>query len=132
MHAVFVGTAQASFYFSGSCLNGFILDENIPSRLTFAPRLPVIHSADLGQRVSDSFLWEHARSKGYVIVTKDADFSNRILLSSPPPWVVHLRIGNMRKRDFHAFLQRVWPQIEALLPAHKLVNVFINRIEAIK
>ena len=113
-------------------MNGFILDENIPSRITFRPRLSVIHSADLGQSVSDSFLWEYARSNGYVIVTKDADFSNRILLSTPPPWVVHLRIGNMRKRDFHAFLQRVWPRIEALLPAHKLVNVFINRIEAIK
>lgn len=113
-------------------MNGFILDENIPSRFTFTPRLPVIHSTDPGSSVSDSLLWEHARSKGYVIVTKDADFSNRILLSSAPPWVVHLRIGNMRKRDFHAFLQRVWPRIEALLPAHKLVNVFTNRIEAIK
>ena len=132
MHAVFVGASQASFYFSGSCLNGFILDENVPSRITFTPRLPVIHSGDLGRSISDSFLWEHARSNGYVIVTKDADFSNRILVSSPPPWVVHLRIGNMRKRDFHAFLQRVWPRLEDLLPAHKLVNVFINRIEAIK
>jgi predicted nuclease of predicted toxin-antitoxin system len=113
-------------------LNGFILDENIPSRITFTPRLPVIHVRDIGESLSDSQLWEYAESNGYVIVTKDADFSNRIMFRSPPPWVVHLRIGNMRKQEFHAFLQRVWPQIEALLPDHKLVNVFVDRIEGIK
>ena len=59
-------------------------------------------------------------------------FSDRILVSQPPPWVVHLRIGNLRRADFHAFLARVWPQIEALLPAHKLVNVYLDRIEAVR
>jgi predicted nuclease of predicted toxin-antitoxin system len=113
-------------------VNGFILDENIPSRFTFTPRLPVIHAGDLGQSLSDSLLWEYAKSNECVIVTKDADFSSRIMLSSPPPWVVHLRIGNMRKRDFHAFLHRVWPRIESFLPTHKLVNVFFDRIEGIK
>jgi len=44
---------------------------------------------------------------------------------------VHLRIGNMRRRDFHEFLAKVWPQVETLLPAHKLVNVYADRIEAV-
>jgi len=67
-----------------------------------------------------------------VVVTKDADFSNRIMMSSPPPWIVHLRIGNVRRQEFHQLLQRVWPQVESLLPAHKLINVSVNRIEAIQ
>jgi predicted nuclease of predicted toxin-antitoxin system len=67
-----------------------------------------------------------------VIVTKDVDFSNRIMLSSPPPWVIHLRVGNMRRRAFHEFLSQVWPQIEDLLPAHKLVNVYLDHVEAIE
>jgi predicted nuclease of predicted toxin-antitoxin system len=113
-------------------LNGFILDENVPQRITFVPRVPVISSSSLGPSLSDSRIWEHARDKGYCIISKDADFTNRILLSSPPPWVVHLRIGNMRKRDFHALLQRVWPRIEQLLPEHKLINVYPDRIEAIR
>ena len=75
---------------------------------------------------------EFARARFLAIVTKDTDFSDRILLSQPPPWVVHLRIGNLRRTDFHAFLTRVWPQIEALLPAHKLVNVYLDRIEAVR
>ena len=32
----------------------------------------------------------------------------------------------------NAFPARVWPQIEALLPAHKLVNVYLDRIEAVR
>jgi hypothetical protein len=46
--------------------------------------------------------------------------------------VVHLRFGNMRRSEFHAFLARVWTRIEALLPHNKLVNVYLDRIEAIK
>jgi predicted nuclease of predicted toxin-antitoxin system len=113
-------------------LKGFLLDENLPARLTFIPSLPVVHSTDLGRGVTDTFIWEYARVHSLVIVTKDADFSNRMFVSSPPPWVIHLRFGNMRRRDFHSLLAKVWPNIEALLPAHKLVNVYPNRIEGIK
>jgi len=66
-----------------------------------------------------------------VIVSKGADFSDRIIIHSPPPWVVHLRFGNLRKKDFHALLARLWPQIETLLKFHKLVNVYADRIEGI-
>jgi predicted nuclease of predicted toxin-antitoxin system len=104
-------------------LNGFLLDENVPRRITFAPKLPVVHCLDLARNPSDTFLWEHARLKEFVIVTKDADFSNRIMVSSPPPWVVHLRIGNVRRREFHGLLARAWPQVEQLLPTHKLVSI---------
>ena len=66
------------------------------------------------------------------IVSKDADFSDRIMLSAPPPWVVRPAFGNLRLREYHAVLARVWPQIEALLPAHKLLIVHADRIEAVK
>jgi hypothetical protein len=33
-----------------------------------------------------------------VIVSKDADFSNRIITSAPPPWVAHLRFGKLPTR----------------------------------
>ena len=112
-------------------MKGFLFDENIPIRFLFSPTLPTIHSRDLGESLSDSLLWEFARKNGLVIVTKDTDFSNRSMLVEPPPWVIHLRIGNMRKRDFHLFLARIWNQIESLLPEHKLILVYTDRIEAI-
>lgn len=113
-------------------MKGFLLDENLPRRVTFAPSLPVIHASDLGVAVSDTELWRKASEQRWVIVSKDADFSQRIMIQQPPPWVVHLRFGNLRRQDFHATLARLWPAIEALLPAHKLVNVYLDRIEAVK
>ena len=112
-------------------MKGFLFDENLPRHIRFTPSQPVTHVETLGVSPEDAAVWEYARLGELVIVTKDADFSDRILLSQPPPWVVHLRIGNMRRADFHAFLARIWPQVEALLPAHKLVNGYADRIEAV-
>jgi len=113
-------------------MKGILLDENIPANITFRPNLPVTLANELGQSLSDSALWDHAKLHELVIVSKDADFTNRILLSNPPPWIVHLRFGNLRKREFHALLARLWPQVETLLPKHKLVIVYADLIEAIR
>jgi predicted nuclease of predicted toxin-antitoxin system len=113
-------------------VKGFLFDENLPRRIRFTPSLPVSHVAALGGSPQDAAVWEYARAGSLAIVSKDADFSDRILVSEQPPWVVHLRIGNLRRADFHAFLAQAWPQIEALLPAHKLVNVYPDRIEAVR
>lgn len=112
-------------------MKGFLFDQNLPSRLTFTPLLPVVRSTSLGPSPADTALWNHARQERLVIVSKDADFSDRIIVSTPPPWVVRLRFGNMRRREYHALLARVWPQVEALLKTHKLVNVYADRIEGI-
>jgi predicted nuclease of predicted toxin-antitoxin system len=114
-------------------LKGFLFDENVPRGGTFAPSLPVIHATDLGSSPTDTDLWRHAQSQSLVIVTKDADFSDRVMLAPPPPpWVVHLRFGNLRLREFHTLLARVWPQVESLLPAHKLISVHADRIESVR
>lgn len=112
-------------------MKGFLFDENLPIRLRFTPGLPIISFADAGGNPSDSQIWEFACKQQLVIVSKDADFSDRIITRNPPPWVVHLRFGNLRKNDFHTLLARVWPQIETLLKSHKLVNVYTNRLEGI-
>jgi len=112
-------------------MKGFLLDENLPGRLRFSPGLPVVSASELGSSPTDTQVWDFARRRELVIVTKDADFSDRIILRTPPPWVVHLRFGNLRRRDFHARLARVWPQVETLLKTHKLVNVYADRVEGI-
>ena len=112
-------------------MRGFLFDENLPLRLRFVPGLPLIPFTKAGRNPTDSQIWDFARNHSLVIVTKDADFSDRIIASSPPPWVVHLRFGNLRKHEFHAQLARVWPQVELLLKNHKLVNVHANHLEGI-
>ena len=113
-------------------MKGWLLDQNLPARLAFTPALPIIPAASLGRSPTDSVLWDHARKHEPAIVSKDADFPDRIILQTPPPWVVHLRFGNLRRRRFHAVLARAWPQVEALLPAHKLVNVYEDHVEGIR
>jgi predicted nuclease of predicted toxin-antitoxin system len=112
-------------------MKGYYFDRNVPQRLKFTPALPIIAGEENGENPSDSEVWNFAKANDLVIVSKDADFSERIIVSSPPPKVVHLKLGNLRKKQFHEVLSRVWPKVEALLKTHKLVNVFLDRIEAI-
>ena len=112
-------------------MKGFLFDENLPARLRFTPKLPVIHSSAVGRNPSDTQIWEYARRHDLVIVSKDTDFSERIIAHSPPPRVVHLKFGNLRLNEFHTLLARVWPQVEAMLKSHKLINVYVDRLEGI-
>jgi predicted nuclease of predicted toxin-antitoxin system len=112
-------------------MKGYLFDGNVPSRLRFSPKLPIIPLSKIGRSPSDSRIWEYARKRDLVIVSKDTDFSDRIITSSPPPRVVHLRFGNLRRNEYHALLARRWPQIESLLKTNKLVNVYIDRLEGI-
>jgi predicted nuclease of predicted toxin-antitoxin system len=112
-------------------VKGFLFDENLPGRVKFTPKLPVFPSAKVGRNPTDSQIWAFARQHSLVIVSKDADFSERIIMQSPPPWVVHLRVGNLRGKEFHNWLARMWPQIETLLKSHKLVNVYVDRLEGV-
>ena len=112
-------------------MKGYLFDENLPRRLTFQPGLPVSNVEELGASPTDSQVWEYAQTNELVIITKDADFSGRMILHTPPPWVVHLRFGNMDRRDYHKTLARLWPKIETLLQTHKLLNVHTHSVEAV-
>lgn len=96
---------------------GSLLDENLSPRLKggFDPAVLVVHARDLGENPGDSELWAYATEHALVLVTKDADFTDRVLSrNGPPPWVVRLHCGNLRAREMRLFLERHWPQIEAL------------------
>ena len=112
-------------------MKGYLFDGNVPSLVAFTPKLPIIPLSKVGRNPSDSRIWDFARTHDLVIVSKDADFSDRIITSSPPPRVVHLRFGNLRRNEYHALLARRWPQVESLLKTNKLVNVYIDRLEGI-
>lgn len=113
-------------------MNAIVLDENIPARLHISTSLPIVHVRELGNALSDTIVWERARSMSAVIVTKDADFSARMMVTSPPPWVVHLTFGNMRLNEYRTFIATAWPRVESLLPRHKLIRVDRQTIEAIE
>jgi len=113
-------------------MKGFFLDENLPAGLRLPTPFPTIHVTAISASPSDTLVWDHARGHRLVIVTKDADFSHRIISSEPPPWVVHVRLGNLRLGPFVEHLASVWPTVESLLPKHKLISVLPDRIEAVE
>ena len=112
-------------------MRGFLFDQNLPSKILFNPSLPVHHVTEIGLNPTDTEIWNHARQNSLITVSKDADFYHRIIDRKPPPWVVHLKIGNMRRKAFHALLASVWPKIEAALKNHKLVALYQDRIESV-
>jgi len=80
-----------------------------------------IHVFDLNDTWADSEIWLYAQERELTIVTKDADFSTLAILNDPPPSVIHLRIANLKMRDLHTFLQRVWPEVSRLRVCEKIV-----------
>ena len=113
-------------------MNGFLIDANLPLLRALPTQLRVVESRALFPgEAEDIVLWSYAREHRLAIVTKDADFSARALLEGPPPWVVHLKVGNLRKCELLAFLARHWGQIEALLPAYRLIRVSTEEILAL-
>jgi predicted nuclease of predicted toxin-antitoxin system len=75
-----------------------LFDENLSHRLAMA--LVDIypgsrHLRDCGLRGgTDEEVWRYAKENGFVIVSKDSDFSERSALLGCPPKVVWLRVGN--------------------------------------
>jgi predicted nuclease of predicted toxin-antitoxin system len=55
-----------------------------------------------------------ARSEGFFIVTKDADFSDLCVLLGFPPKVIWIRRGNCRTSAIEAMLRHHHPDVEAL------------------
>jgi len=75
---------------------GILLDENVSARLRGAFDLPVIHVSEWTDGLKDWALRERAQDASLVIVAQDSDFTERMLAQEPPPWVVHVRTGNLR------------------------------------
>lgn len=75
-----------------------LFDENLSPRLASALSdcFPGSRAArECGLRGgSDLAVWQYARENGFVIVSKDSDFSERSARFGSPPKVIWLRIGN--------------------------------------
>ena len=110
----------------------FIIDANLPYYFSIWRGSDYIHVNDVDDGWSDSQLWCYAAEYGLTIVTKDADFSDRVLLTEPPPQVIHVKLGNMKMRGFHRAISSVWEPVCELSSQHRLVRIFADRLEAIE
>ena len=108
-----------------------LFDENLSPKLPgllvtlFPASVHVRECGLLGQ--TDGDVWEHARTNGFTIVSKDSDFQQRSLLYGHPPKVVWLRLGNctrdqlvrmikVHERDLHDFDANPFESVLVLRP----------------
>ena len=81
----------------------FLLDQNLSPRLVAQLRTSFpasAHVRDVDLAAADDLAdWNYARSNGFEIVSKDADFHQRSFLLGHPPRVVWVRMGNCSTDD---------------------------------
>ncbi len=109
----------------------FLIDVNLPYYLSLWNNEKYIHQLDIDDEAKDSEIWDYAKQKNLTIISKDSDFSHRILPHQPPPKIIHIRLGNMKMKEFFLKINSVWDIVLELNKNHKLVTVYSDRIEAI-
>ncbi|TDG37786.1 hypothetical protein EZJ43_01450 [Pedobacter changchengzhani] len=110
----------------------FLIDVNLPRFFSLWDSADFIHQFDLGDEWNDSEIWNYAKAHNLTIITKDSDFSSRILLHNPPPKVIHIKLGNLKMNQFFEVIHRLWPEIIEINNEYKLINVFKDRIEGVR
>ncbi len=62
------------------------------------------------QNAEDERIWEHARTRQAIIISKDEDFVDRWLLSAKPVPLIWIRKGNCSSRALIGWLEPLWPE----------------------
>ncbi len=95
-----------------------LFDHNLSPRLVtrLADLFPdSAHVYPLGlDQVLDAKVWDYAKDNGFVVVSKDADFSELSLLQGHPPKLIWLRLGNCTTTQIEALLRTNHEAIEQM------------------
>ena len=109
----------------------YIVDANLPYYFSLWNSEEYIHVIDINPQMKDSEIWEYAKENHLTIITKDADFSDLVLLDESPPKVIHVKLGNMTLKSFHKAIDNMWSEVLNMSCHYKLVRVYLDEIEGI-
>lgn len=95
-----------------------LFDQNISPRLVeqladIYPESNHVYLIGMGD-ANDNEIWEYAKQHNYMIVTKDADFSELGVVKGFPPKVIWIRRGNCTTKDIENILRENFEQIDFL------------------
>jgi predicted nuclease of predicted toxin-antitoxin system len=95
-----------------------LFDQNLSPRLVdrladIYPNSVHVFSLGLGDAM-DIDIWEFARDNDYMIVTKDADFSEFGIIKGFPPKIIWIRRGNCSTQDIENILRENFSAISEL------------------
>lgn len=109
-------------------MSKFLVDANLPKYFSFWSSKAYLHVSDLGADLLDSEIWAYSKNNGLTIISKDADFSARIINAEPPPKIIHIKIGNMKIGALHEFIGKRWEEILEMNAKCKLVKAYPDKI----
>ncbi len=70
------------------------------------------HVREVGlEEADDRTIWSFAIEHDYVIVTKDSDFPERVLIEGGPPKILWLQLGNCSTAEIGALLRNAHREI---------------------
>ena len=78
----------------------FLIDVNLPRRFPLWATADFLFVRDFDQSSPDDAIWKYALANDLVIVTVDSDFHDRALVSSVSPKIVHLKLYNLRLKEW--------------------------------
>lgn len=110
----------------------YLIDANLPRWFSLWSGSDYEFVHDIGATRTDTEIWNYASANGLTIVTKDSDFSDRVLLSGLGPSVIHVRVGNLKIGDLLFYLSDIWPDVCRASDGCRLVQVYRDRIESIE
>lgn len=94
-----------------------LFDENLSPRLADALKDEYPGSVDVGsvglRGGDDRRIWDHARRRGFAIVSKDTDFRERSFVEGAPPKIIWLDVGNAGTTSITELLRRERRRVES-------------------
>ena len=95
-----------------------LFDQNISPRLVdrladIYPGSAHVFTLGLGNAM-DIEIWQYAHDHDYMIVTKDADFSELGIVKGFPPKIIWIRRGNCSTQDIESILRENYSAVSAL------------------
>jgi len=95
-----------------------LFDQNVSPRLIerLADLFPgSVHVSTLGlDKAMDVEIWQYAHDHDYMIVTKDADFSEFGIVRGFPPKIIWIRRGNCSTQEIESILRENYGAINTL------------------
>lgn len=111
----------------------FIVDAQLPRRLAVEINRwgdDAIHTLDLPTKnlTSDSAIIGVARLDSRVVVTKDSDFVDSLLLRAEPEKLLFITTGNITNDDLIALLEANWRTVLSMLQEGSFVELSRSRL----
>jgi len=105
-----------------------IIDAQLPRKLaTLINELggDAIHTLDLPQRnlTPDSEVIDCAEAEARVVISKDSDFVDSLLLRNKPERLLLVSTGNISNTDLLNLFRRNWTQIDSMLSQGRFLEL---------